>query len=80
MNRQFHLIVCSLLLYYLGACTDKEQKLFDISDFGAVTDSLVINTEAIQSAIDKCAEEGGGTVVVPEGTFISGAIFLKRGC
>ncbi len=79
MNRQFHLIVFSLLLYCLGACTDNEQKLYDITDFGAVTDSLVINTDAIQSAIDKCAEDGGGTVVVPEGKFISGAIFLKQG-
>jgi polygalacturonase len=29
--------------------------------------------------IDKVAKEGGGTVVVPEGTFITGALFFKQG-
>ena len=38
-----------------------------------------MNTKAIQAAIDKCADSGGGVVVVPKGTFVSGAIFLKQG-
>jgi len=29
--------------------------------------------------IDKVAKEGGGTVVVPEGTFLTGALFFKQG-
>ncbi|MDA3817254.1 MAG: glycoside hydrolase family 28 protein [Prolixibacteraceae bacterium] len=53
--------------------------MYNITEFGAVADSLHINTEAIQSAIDKCAGNGGGTVVVPSGTFLSGAIFFKQG-
>jgi len=31
------------------------------------------------AAIDKCAADGGGTVVIPAGTFLSGAVFLKQG-
>jgi polygalacturonase len=54
-------------------------KRFVISDFGAVADGKTVNTKAIQSAIDKCAASGGGVVVVPKGTFLSGAIFLKQG-
>src|ERR1017187_7153739 len=54
-------------------------KRFVISDFGAVADAATVNTKAIQSAIDKCAASGGGVVVVPKGTFLSGAIFLKQG-
>ena len=50
-----------------------------ITDFGAVADGATVNTRAIQSAIDKCAASGGGVVVVPQGTFLSGAIFLKQG-
>lgn len=50
-----------------------------ITDYGAVGDGLTLNTVKIQTAIDKCAEDGGGTLVVPEGIFLTGAIFLKQG-
>ena len=50
-----------------------------ITDFGALADGTTVNTKAIQSAIDKCAGSGGCTIVVPKGTFLSGAIFLKQG-
>jgi polygalacturonase len=54
-------------------------KRFTISEFGAVADGETVNTKAIQAAIEKCAAAGGGVVVVPKGTFLSGAIFLKQG-
>src|SRR5712671_4272611 len=46
---------------------------------GAVGDGLTVNTKAIQSVIDQCAKAGGGTVIVPKGEFVSGALFLKPG-
>lgn len=54
-----------------------KKKEYRISDFGAVNDGTTLNTKFIQQAIDQCAADGGGTVVVPEGVFISGAVFLK---
>lgn len=52
-----------------------------ITDFGAVADGATINTKAIQAAIDhlsvNVSANGGGTVVVPQGVFVSGALFLK---
>lgn len=48
-----------------------------ITDFGAVADGATVNTRAIQAAIDHLAARGGGTVVVPPGVFVSGALFLK---
>jgi exo-poly-alpha-galacturonosidase len=42
-------------------------------------DGQTVNTKAIQSAIDRCAGDGGGVVVVPKGTFMSGALFFKPG-
>jgi exo-poly-alpha-galacturonosidase len=54
------------------------EKRFVITDFGAKNDTTLINTIAIQKTIDECAAKGGGIVVVPKGTFISGAIFLKK--
>ena len=49
----------------------------NILDFGAIPDGKTICTKAIQSAIDKCAVQGGGTVTVPSGLFITGTIWLK---
>ncbi len=49
----------------------------NIIEFGAVNDGITLNTEAIQKAIDKCAEAGGGRVVIPQGKFKSGTIWLK---
>lgn len=49
----------------------------DIIDYGAVNDGKTVNTKAIQKAIDDCADQGGGTVFFPAGTFITGTIFLK---
>lgn len=47
-----------------------------ITDFGAVADDNQLDTDAIQKAIQHVNENGGGTVVVPKGTFDTGAITL----
>ena len=61
------------------AASGAEPKLFDISGYGAVGDGKTMNSKAIQSAIDACAQDGGGTLVIPKGEFVSGALFLKPG-
>ena len=48
-----------------------------ITLLGAVGDGKTLNTGAIQKTIDDLAAAGGGTVVVPAGDFLSGALFLK---
>lgn len=48
-----------------------------ITEYGAIADSTTLNTVAIQQAIDACAESGGGTVTVPTGIFMTGAINLR---
>lgn len=51
---------------------------YNIMDFGAVADGKTMNTEAINRAIETCANAGGGRVVVPSGgVFMSGTIWLK---
>jgi oligogalacturonide lyase len=54
-------------------------KRFVITEYGAVGDGRALCTKAVQAAIDRCAAEGGGVLVVPRGTFLTGAIFLKPG-
>lgn len=50
-----------------------------ITDYGVSTDSTLLQTEAIQSVIDRAAREGGGVVVIPRGTFLSGSLFFRQG-
>ena len=52
---------------------------FNPRDFGAVGDGSKLDTAAIQAAIDAAANAGGGTVVLPPGTYLSGTLFLKSG-
>jgi polygalacturonase len=48
-----------------------------ITRFGASTDSARLNTLAIQKTIDQASAAGGGTIVIPKGVFLSGALFFK---
>lgn len=52
-------------------------RVFDITEFGAVGDGVFKSTDAINKAIIACHEAGGGMVVVPEGRFLTGAIHIK---
>jgi polygalacturonase len=48
-----------------------------ITKFGVSADSTKLNTKAIQSIIDKAYQKGGGTIVIPKGVYLSGALFFK---
>ena len=47
--------------------------------YGAVPDGQTLNTQHIQSAIDAANTNGGGRVIIPAGTFLTGALILKTG-
>lgn len=46
---------------------------FVITDFGVEADSSELQTEKIQKVFDMC-REGGGTVVIPKGRFLTGGL------
>ena len=52
---------------------------FNVTNYGAIGDDVTTNTAAIQAAINAATNAGGGTVVVPAGTFLSGPIRLASG-
>lgn len=52
-------------------------KAYRITDYGVAQDSNRIQTKEIQAVIDLAAQNGGGVVVIPKGTFLSGSIFFK---
>ena len=51
--------------------------IFNVKDHGATGDGKTLDSPAINKAITKCAEAGGGTVYFPAGTYLSGSIRLK---
>lgn len=51
--------------------------LFNVRDHGARGDGAMLDTQAIQKAIDACTAAGGGVVYLPTGVFLSGTLVLK---
>ena len=51
--------------------------VWDPFAFGAKADGKTMDTKAIQTAIDRCNEAGGGTVYLHNGCFVSGSLYLK---
>ena len=54
-----------------------QAKDYNILDFGAKPDGQTINTTVIQTAIDQLSEEGGGKLIFPKGTFLTGSLQMK---
>ncbi len=50
---------------------------FTITDYGAVADGKTLNTDAFAKAIAACSAAGGGLIIVPAGTWLTGPIELK---
>lgn len=69
-----------ILLLSLTGChsAPESPEVFDITAFGASGDGRSDCTASIQTAIDSCSVRGG-RVLVPEGTYLSGTLYLKDG-
>lgn len=68
-------IFLSLLLIitagYIAAQT------YNVKDYGAAGNGKQIDSPAIQKAIDDCTNKGGGTVIIPKGTYLSATVVIK---
>jgi hypothetical protein len=51
--------------------------ILNVHDFGAIGDGKTLDTKAIQLAVNKCSDTGGGKVILSDGNFLSGTIYLK---
>jgi len=86
------LILISCILYFTGslnpvlAIENKSTTVilptipadtFNISSYGAESSTTLDNTLAIQQTINACSTAGGGVVLIPEGTFLSGPLAMK---
>jgi len=78
-------ILQGLLKYSPALPADVEEKplsrnspvVYNVRDFGAKGDSVAIETDAINKAIDAASANGGGTVWFPAGEYLSFSIHLK---
>ncbi|RKD17150.1 glycoside hydrolase [Pelobium manganitolerans] len=51
---------------------------FSIINYGAVANGSSLNTKAINNAIAQCSAGGGGVVLIPDGYWLSGPIYLEN--
>ena len=66
----------SLLLTSMGSMMGAE---YNVKDFGAVGDGRHIDTPAVNAALQRAADEGGGTVVLPSGVYLCYSVHLQSG-
>lgn len=56
----------------------KHGNTYRITDYGVVNDGR-IHTKEFQALIDMVAANGGGVIIVPQGTYLTGAVFFRQG-
>ncbi|MEI7524540.1 MAG: glycosyl hydrolase family 28 protein [Mariniphaga sp.] len=76
MNKIINISI-TLMLFSLGISFTLFAKEYNITSFGAKSDTSILSTSAIQSAIDQCNKDNGGKVIIPSGAYRSGTIYLK---
>ena len=70
---RFYLFTC--LLFFTHSILLSQD--YNIVAFGAKPDGITLNTTHIQSAIDEAHKNGGGRIVVPAGTYLTGSIVMR---
>ena len=73
MKKVFTFVVA---LGFAAAVLAADKPVLNVLDFGAKGDGVTKDTAAIQRALDTCATNGGGTVLLPEGVFLTGSLIL----
>src|SRR5207302_7918765 len=78
------LLIGSAAALMLAGCTDiadtkraapaASAPRYNVRDFGATGDRTSKDTKAFQKALDTCAVNGGGEVLVPAGKYLIGSI------
>jgi polygalacturonase len=79
MSRPVSLSGVWILLTCAATAGAAEAGIFNVREYGAKGDRSVLDTGAIQKAVDACHTAGGGTVLVPKGDYLSATVRLKDG-
>jgi polygalacturonase len=78
MKTRASVIVICLCLLFSAFASAEEKTAFNVRSFGAAGDGENLDSPAINKAIQAAAQAGGGTVLVPAGTYLSGSIHLTN--
>lgn len=70
-------MAANLALPASGKAAASGHGVYNALQYGVVGDGKRLETKAIQAAIDACAAKGGGTVFLPAGRYLTGAIKLR---
>jgi len=60
-----------------SAISHQPSAIFNVKDYGAKGDGRTLDSPAINAAIAAAVKAGGGQVLLPAGTYLSGSIRLK---
>jgi len=71
------LAACASLVAAQPAMAAIGSTICNVQSYGAKANGATKDTTSIQHAIDACEAKGGGTVLLPAGTYLSGPIVLK---
>jgi hypothetical protein len=70
--KKFLIIVFALTIGLSGY----SQIVYKVTDYGVTGNAATINTDSIQSLINKCSSESGGTLFFPAGKYLTGTIVM----
>ena len=70
------LFVFGVVLNFAAAIFAAEKVSLNVVDAGAKGDGVTKDTAAIQKALDACTAAGGGTILVPDGIYLTGSIVI----
>jgi polygalacturonase len=71
-------VIHFILLSALAGTISAFPATYNVREFGAAGDGATKDTAAFQKALDTCAVNGGGDVVVPAGNYLIGSIQLGQ--
>ncbi|NOY77262.1 MAG: glycoside hydrolase family 28 protein [Calditrichaeota bacterium] len=72
-----HFVTLAIVLFVVNLSMAGGPVVFNVRDYGATGKGKILDTQAINQAIDVCAKSGGGTVYFPAGVYLSGSVHLK---
>ncbi len=64
-------------IVFLWMTINLSAKEYNITEYGAKSDTTFLSTKAIQAAIDDCNRNNGGKVMIPSGNYLSGTLYFR---
>lgn len=77
MQKRKRITLPTLLFFIAIQCFSQNRNSYNVMDYGATGNKENYATKAIQTTIDSCAANGGGTVYFPAGDYLSAKINLR---